>query len=219
MNRGFTLTEMLIALALTAVAITIISEGVRHTLNFQQQLKSVREERETQSVTMEAIRNRLEHLVPATRAAETNGEEEILFDGQAHRLTFLAADPGYPSAAGVYEYTLELIGGDDDSDASSEEAAALPQLILSRRLLTDLTEFAQPSREDGGSWVLALSHPLSFGYAAAAGSSSSEWQDTATYPALITLEEDGVEHAALTVLLPRARQEETPEQAGQETTQ
>ena len=218
MNRGFTLTEMLIALALTAVAITIISEGVRHTLNFQQQLKSVREERETQSVTMEAIRNRLEHLVPATRAAETNGEEEILFDGQAHRLTFLAADPGYPSAAGVFEYTLELIGGEDD-DVSREDEAAVPQLILSRRLLTDLTEFAQPSREGGGSWVLALSHPLSFGYAAAAGSSSSEWQDTATYPAIITLEEDGVDHAALTVILPRARQEESPEQAGQETTQ
>jgi len=213
MKRGFSLTEMLIALALTAVAITIISEGVRHTLNFQQQLQAVREERETQTVTLEAIRSRLEHLVPATRPGEINAEAEILFDGQARRLVFLAADPGYPSAAGVYEYTLELTGGEDDADDNN---ADVPQLILSRRLLTDLAEFARPSSEDSGDWVLPLSAPLSFGYAAAGGSPTSEWQDTSTYPALITLEEDSVNHAALTVLLPRARQEETPEQAGQE---
>lgn len=217
MRRGFTLTEMLIALALTAVAITIISEGVRHTLNFQRQLQDVREERETQTVTLDAIRSRLEHLVPATRPGDTNGEAEILFDGQAQRLVFLAADPGYPSAAGVYEYTLELAGG--ESEGSEDADVTTPQLILHRRMLTDLENFDRPSGEDVAFWELPLSQPLSFGYAAAGGSPSPGWQDTAAYPALITLASSDSDYAALSVLLPRARPEENEETPEQETTQ
>lgn len=217
MNRGFTLTEMLIALALTAVAITIISEGVRQTLNFQRQLQLVREERETQTVTLEAVRSRLEHLVPATRPGGANGEAEILFDGETRRLVFLAADPGYPSAAGVYEYTLELVGG--DNDGAEEGEATAPQLILHRRILTDLEDFDRPSREDRPSWELPLSEPLSFGYAAAGGSPVPGWQDTASYPALITLASGETDYAALTVLLPRGRPEENEAAPAQETTQ
>lgn len=217
MRRGFTLTEMLIALALTAVAITIISEGVRHTLNFQRQLQDVREERETQAVTLDAIRSRLEHLVPATRPGDTNGEAQILFDGQAQRLVFLAADPGYPSAAGVYEYTLELTGS--EGEGSEDGEATTPQLILHRRMLTDLENFDRPSRGDVAFWELPLSQALSFGYAAAGSSPSNNWQDTATYPALITLASSDSDYAALTVLLPRARPEASEETPGQETTQ
>jgi prepilin-type N-terminal cleavage/methylation domain-containing protein len=217
MKRGFTLTEMLIALALTAVAITIISEGVRQTLNFQRQLQSAREARETQTVTLEAIRSRLEHLVPATRPGDTNGEAQILFDGQAQRLVFLAADPGYPSAAGVYEYTLELTGG--ESEGVEDDEITTPQLILHRRMLTDLDDFDRPAREDVAFWALPLSQPLSFGYAAAGGSPSPGWQDTAAYPALITLASSEADYAALTVLLPRERPEANEETPGQETTQ
>ncbi|WP_394693771.1 type II secretion system protein J [Hyphobacterium sp.] len=217
MKRGFTLTEMLIALALTAVAITIISEGVRQTLNFQRQLQSVRGERETEAVTLEAIRSRLEHLVPATRPGDGNDEAEILFNGQAQRLVFLAADPGYPSAAGVYEYTLELVGSSDD--AAQDDEIVSPQLILHRRLLTDLDEFDRPSRAEIAFWELPLSQPLSFGYAAAGSTPSPGWQDTAAFPALVTLQSGDADYAALTVLLPRQRPEENEETPAQETTQ
>ena len=207
MKRGFTLTEMLIALALTAVAITIISEGVRHTLNFQHQLQSIREHRETQVVTLEAIRARLEHLVPAKRP----GEAEILFYGQPRHMVFLSADPGYPSAAGVYEYTLYLTGGEDE-----DSAPAPPQLILTRRALTDLGEFARPSPGETRSWTLPLSEPLIFGYAAAGASPAATWQDTASYPALVTLTAEGSIVPALTVRLPRARQGAEDDQSARE---
>lgn len=211
MKRGFTLTEMLIALALTAVAITIISEGVRHTLNFQHQLQSIREQRETQLVTLEAIRARLEHLVPAERPGEADGEAEILFDGQPRHMVFLSADPGYPSAAGVYEYTLDLTGGEDE-----DSAPAPPQLILTRRPLTDLDEFARPSPGETRSWTLPLSEPLVFGYAAAGASPAATWQDTASYPALVTLAAEGSIVPALTVRLPHPRQGAVDDQSARE---
>lgn len=212
MKRGFTLTEMLIALALTAMAITIISEGVRHTMNFQRQLQSAREQRETQIVTLAAIRARFEHLVPAERPDEAEGETGILFAGHPRSMIFLSADPGYPSAAGVYEYTLELTG----SDGREGEEPAPPQLVLSRRPLTNLDDFARPSRGQVQSWTLPLSEPLEFGYAAPNGSPVSNWRDTASYPGMVTLTAIGREFAALTVLLPQARQETGREPADQE---
>lgn len=215
MKGGFTLTEMLIALALTAIAITIISEGVRHTLNFQRQLQAAREQREAQIVTLEAIRSRFEHLVPAERPDEAGGETGILFAGRPRSMIFLSADPGYPSAAGVYEYTLELTGSDDGDG----EESAPPQLVLSRRPLTNLDDFARPSRGQTQSWSLPLSEPLVFGYAAPDGSPVPAWRDTARYPGMVTLTASGREFAALTVLLPQARQEAGREQPGQEEVQ
>ena len=220
MKRGFSLVEMLIALALTAVALAIIAEGVRQTVNFEQRLAEVRQEREAELSTLEAVRGRLERLVPAVRPAEGEGEAEILFDGQAQSVVFIAADPGYPSAAGLYEYRLRLTGGDDDEETGegAESGPQTPQLIVFRRPITDLGQFNQPSREDFRSWTLPLNGPLSFGYATGDGSPSPTWQDNAAYPSRIILEGDETDLPAITINLPRPRPEREEESTG-ETTQ
>lgn len=213
MKHGFTLTEMLVALALTAIAIAIISEGVRQTIGFQGQLQSVREARETRTATLEAVRARLEQLV-AAESTDANDETGILFEGQSRRIVFLSADPGYPSAAGVYEYTLVLTGGDDED----VDPPAPPQLILIRRSLTNLSDFGRTS-DDARSWTLPLSEPLVFGYAGPDSPPAAAWHDAARYPSLVTLSADEGEAPALSVRLPRIRRETGGDPANGEATQ
>jgi len=212
MRRGFSLVEMMIALALTAVAIAIMSEGVRRAIDFEQSLTGVRQEREVQTATLEAVRARLERLVPATRPATGNETEsaEILFAGDAQRLVFVAADPGYPSIAGLYEYRLILSG---PSEADDETGPATPRLTVFRRRLTDIAAFNTDRGEPAQSWELPLPKALTFRYIAPSGGSSDGWTDRANYPALVMLETGDAEFAAMTASLPQPRpdDEETSE--------
>ncbi|WP_421792899.1 prepilin-type N-terminal cleavage/methylation domain-containing protein [Hyphobacterium sp.] len=208
MKRGFTLAEMLIALALTALAIGIISEGVRRSLDFQNQLMAFRTEREDQSAALEAVRSRLERLLPAIRTETEDGESGVYFIGQPDRLVFLSADPGYPSRAGVYEYRMEIVPEDGESDTG-------PALIVSRRSLTDLDRFNQPD-EAWQSWTLPLSQSVSFGYAEAGSSGSSSWQSQSDYPGLITLVADGAEMPSISIPLPQAAPETEAPDPGSE---
>lgn len=196
MNKGFTLAEMLIALLLTAMAVAIVSEGVRRSINYQGQLNTIRLERETQAAALDAIRGRIARLLPVTVPAGTEEEPEILFAGTASRLVFLAADPGYPSRAGVYEYRLELTGSTESDDASTSS------LTVWRRPLTNLETFDRDA-EAGDSWTIALSQPLSFGYLGSGANSAPDWSNQAEFPSMIMLMEEGSVMPIASIAVPR----------------
>jgi prepilin-type N-terminal cleavage/methylation domain-containing protein len=212
MKRGFSLVEMMIALALTAVAIAIMSEGVRRAIDFEQRLTTVRQERELQAATLEAVRARLERMVTATRPSSTSEEDnaETLFAGDRHRLVFVAADPGYPSIAGLYEYRL-ILSGASVTDAESGNAA--PLLTIFRRRIIDLATFNTDRGEPAQSWELPLPREMEFCFAGHSGNESETWSDSANFPALVMLSADEVGFASLTVALPRPapNREEAPE--------
>ncbi|MEE2525565.1 prepilin-type N-terminal cleavage/methylation domain-containing protein [Hyphobacterium sp. HN65] len=211
MKRGFTLAELLVALALTALAIGVMSEGVRRTIDFQQRLETARMDRESQTATLNAIRSRLERLVPASLPAAAEGEQStILFEGSAARLAFVAADPGYPSRPGLYEYRLEILSPDNTDGAPDS-----PAILLSRRGLSALDEFGTAEGPPFQSWELELTEPLTFSYGNDARSLQSSWQERQSFPAYLAfLTEDGGLPAIL-VTLPRAAPSPDPEAAGE----
>ncbi|GJL97573.1 MAG: hypothetical protein DHS20C06_13900 [Hyphobacterium sp.] len=204
MKRGFSLVEMMIALALTAVAIAIMSEGVRRAIDFEQSLTHVRQERELQTATLEAVRTRLEHLVAATRPASAGEEDstETLFDGGPDRLVFVAADPGYPSIAGLYEYRL-ILSANAASETDSADAA--PLLTIFRRRLVDLATFNTDRGEPAQSWQLPLPREMEFRFAGRSGDESDTWSDSSNYPAFVMLLAEDNDFASMTAVLPRPR--------------
>lgn len=204
MKRGFSLVEMMIALALTAVAIAIMSEGVRRAIDFEQRLTTVRQEREMQTATLEAVRARLEHMVTATRPT-SGGEDdntETLFAGDRNRLVFVAADPGYPSMAGLYEYRL-ILSENSATDSAAEDAA--PLLTIIRRRLVDLATFNTDRGEPAQSWALPLPRKIEFRFAGPTGDEFETWSDRQNFPALVMLSADDADFAVMTVALPRSR--------------
>lgn len=214
MKRGFTLAELLVALVLTSLAIGVMAEGVRRTIDFQQRLETARTEREGRTAALNALRSRLERLVPAMAPAAAEGAEEtILFEGNETLLAFLAADPAYPSRPGLYEYRLEILAPD------TEEAPAGPSVLrLSRRGLSALDEFGTMTGLPFQSWDLELAAPLGFRYGTEPGSLQSAWQETAGYPAFIALQAEDATLPAILISLPRAAPETEPEE-GETTTQ
>lgn len=213
MRRGFTLAELLVALVLTALAIGVMSEGVRRTIDFQQRLEAVRMDRENQSATLNAIRARLERLVPASLPADAEGgDDTILFEASATQIAFLAADPAYPSRPGLYEYRLEILTADD-----GEEAAEASLIRLSRRSLSALGEFGTAAGMPYQSWELDLPSPLAFRFGSTAGSLQSVWQETTRYPAYVGLVEEDGDIPAILITVPRAAPSEEPEEEGVST--
>ncbi|WP_421785412.1 prepilin-type N-terminal cleavage/methylation domain-containing protein [Hyphobacterium sp.] len=197
MKRGFTLAEILIALTLTAVAIAIMSEGVRRTIEFQSRLTNVRAERETMMAVSGAIRSRIDHLVPANRAGtEAGGSPQTLFSGESGRLAFIAADPGYPSRAGLYEYRLELLAADEEENLA-------PRLRLSRRPIANLAEFGAPAGARFESWDLPLNGGLEFRYGNTLTRLQPVWTDTGAYPAFVALIGPDESTPAMLAQLPR----------------
>tara|TARA_R110002072_G_scaffold94046_2_gene208176 strand:+ start:276 stop:962 length:687 start_codon:yes stop_codon:yes gene_type:complete len=226
-RAGFTLAELLIALLLTAVAMGVIAQGVRHALDFQERIKTVQRDREQINAGLAALRARLERLTPIlaeeapdTRPSDaqisppagTEDDASILFSGTATRLRFAASDPAYPSTPGLYEYEINI-----ESTESDDEDGHF--IALTRRPLFDLAEFG---RQTGGaqSWTLLNSRAaptLSYGSGEAGWQSS--WTQHDAYPHRIRLEFDDPQQPPLVVVLPRAIAPREETQAEGELTQ
>lgn len=203
-QAGFTLAELLVALVLTAAAVGIVSEGVRRSLAYEAHLSEIRTQREDTSAALAALRSRFETLVfaapepasdnrrspvergPGADIPETpppgnpDQRTHVLFAGEASSVTFLAADPGYPARAGLYEYTLASTAIGDDAQTGGYT------LVLSRRAFGDLSAFG-----DGGpsqSWTLLTTdtQPV-LSYAPSPGQWRSSWIDQDTLPAQIRI--------------------------------
>lgn len=181
-RSGMTLAELLVALLLTGLALAITAEAVRRTLEFQTQLQSVRIAREDAGAALNAVRSRLERLLPLTwpgsaGGAAGGGEEETLFEGSAEHVAFIAADPGYPARAGLYEYRIAV-----------EAAGENRRLVLYRRALNDPAAFGRDDGEAFESWLLIETGAEAvFEFARAEGGWSAGWSGEPGYPALVRL--------------------------------
>ncbi|WP_420430895.1 prepilin-type N-terminal cleavage/methylation domain-containing protein [Hyphobacterium sp.] len=207
MRRGFTLAELLIALALTALAIAIMSEGVRRTIEFQERLETVRNERDTLLAVAGAIRSRIEHLVPAVRPGDpADASPQALFSGDARSMTFIAADPGYPSRAGLYEYRLELIATDDDTNNGNTGV-----LRLSRRPIANLADFSAATGTAFQSWDLPLPGELAFRYGRSPSQLQPDWTEAAGFPGFVAMVSETADLPVMLTSLPRQAPAQDPD--------
>ncbi|WBQ10924.1 hypothetical protein L2D01_03875 [Hyphomonadaceae bacterium ML37] len=202
-RAGLTLAELLVALFVSALALGICAEGVRRALTMHGAIERGRIEREAVSAGLGAARERLERAVPLTGPGPAADSSRLaLFHGVADGLIFVAADPGYPSTAGLYEYRITV-----------ESADGLLTLTLTRRPLLDVAGFNEDG-SDRETWPLAVIHSAArFAYAGPDLAWREEWRDEPVLPALVRITMDG---SIMIARLPAApsQPEPAPAEAG-----
>ncbi|MCH8490692.1 MAG: hypothetical protein LAT81_12290 [Oceanicaulis sp.] len=203
-RAGLTLAELLVALFVSALALGICAEGVRRALAMHGAIETARAERESFSAGLGAARERLARAVAVT-APPRDGESELraLFHGTPDGLAFVAADPGYPSIAGLYEYRIA---------ASSSDGAF--SLVLMRRPFLDAADFDEAGPEPD-SWPLASAGAAPrFHYAGPDGGWREDWRGEPALPALVRISMDA---ASVIARLPAApdQPEAEPDENGE----
>jgi type II secretory pathway component PulJ len=179
-RAGLTLAELLVALFVSALALGICAEGVRRALSMHGALEVTRAERESFSAGLGAARERMERAVAvAAPGPDADSQRRALFHGTPEGLAFVAADPGYPSIAGLYEYRIAASSGDGEFS-----------LMLMRRPFLDVAGF----NEDGtelDSWPLASAGTAPrFHYAGPDGGWREDWREEPALPALVRITMD-----------------------------
>lgn len=216
MNRaGYTLAELMIALVLAALAIGIVTTGVQQSLAFERRIDAARQDRETVTSALAALRSRLEMAVTATAPADPEsapganrrtplqqpspdrnlqeGEEQPDAQGPAERSGPVLFD-GTASA-------LVFLAADPGYPARpglyEYRLAVVPQgeeaqeagfaLNLSRRALTELSAFGQGG--EAQSWTLMeTAEAVTLSYAGGSGGWRPAWQDQDALPVRVRLE-------------------------------
>lgn len=104
-QSGFSLIEVLVSLILLALVLSLLAGGVRYarsTWNAAARLDDLA----TADVAETFIRARLAEAMPIYEQRKA-GVMQVLFQGAAHAVSFIAPAPNGPGGAGLYRYTLE----------------------------------------------------------------------------------------------------------------
>lgn len=180
-NRGFTLVEVMIALVLMSLAMTLMMAGLRYSAkawnSADQRMMSLADLQAARRL----VGSTLSRAIPVVIGEED--DKRYLFEGEEHAVTFAVYMPPYPDQAGLYLTTLFIT-----------EEDAFFQLRLKRSLLTpDINPFGQwQPEEDVLIWQ--SEQPLSFAYFGTdsdeEGSWQTQWDGAMQIPQLVKLEID-----------------------------
>lgn len=177
-QSGFTLVEMLVAISVSALLVSLVYGAVR----LGQRSTSAMEDRLDQSEVMRIGWRFLHDAVRRARAHPDDQDDEDLsgFVGSTNALTFVADMPPYNGLGGLMRISLE-----------SEETATGSQLVISRRPV-----FAHPELvddEDAQRAVLVdRLDELAIQYYGVAASDEpaawhTEWEAMPTLPSLVSI--------------------------------
>lgn len=117
-QSGFTLIEVLVSLVLLALVLTLLAGGVRYargTWNATARLDDLADS----DVAGTFIRARLAEAMPIYEQRKA-GVMQVIFQGAADSVSFVAPAPNGPGGAGLYRYSLEAEPG----------AAGSPQTLV-----------------------------------------------------------------------------------------
>ncbi|HEX5957174.1 MAG TPA: prepilin-type N-terminal cleavage/methylation domain-containing protein [Hyphomicrobiaceae bacterium] len=115
-QSGFTLIEVLVSLVLLALVLTLLTGGVRYargTWNATARLDDLVDS----DVAGAFIRARLAEAMPIYEQRK-EGVMQVLFQGAADSVGFVAPAPNGPGGAGLYRYSLEAEAEDEGAPRS-----------------------------------------------------------------------------------------------------
>lgn len=124
-DDGFTIMELLVALAILALVVAMIPQALR--MSGQATAMSARVERQDE---IAAVRQVIESRLRGTLAlVERDGSATaLLFTGRADSIRFVSSSPTGPAGGGVYVYRIEPA-----SDAAADGATTLVQSLYRSR--------------------------------------------------------------------------------------
>ena len=111
--RGFTLLEVLMAVLLLAVLIGGAYGGLRASANAMRAGEAAIDRTDRLRTAQEFLRRQIGNALPLGYAHDDNQGLNIVFEGEAQFMRFVAPMPGYLSHGGPYVQTLELVRGKD----------------------------------------------------------------------------------------------------------
>jgi len=112
-NGGFTLLEVLMAVMLLAVLLGAAYGGLRASANAMRAGEAAIDRTDRLRTAQEFLRRQLSDIVPLAYAHDDKEGLNVVFEGDAQFMRFVAPMPGYLSHGGPYVQTLELARGKD----------------------------------------------------------------------------------------------------------
>lgn len=180
-NRGFTLIELVLAMTLLGMLLTMLYSGLRLGLRSVEDGEQRMDRVARVRLTQEFLRYQLSRVQPVIW--KEDGETGVVFEGEQGRLQFVAPMPGYVGKGGPHVQLIELVDRDEGMELIFDHRIAHPELDGDVQpdpdrppiLLLDGIEKAHFSfltsgeENEPGDWV-------------------DSWDDVEQYPLLVRLE-------------------------------
>ncbi len=181
-SKGFTLLEVLVAITIFALVITVLYAGYRIAIRSWESGERTHAAVSELRLAGSFIRRHATQAFPL--AISKSNAWRLWFDGEARGLVFVTAMPTYLGQGGMYEMTLKV---DQQDDGAS--------LVVSRRLLHPDAEPGRPGVSDLARPLLENLESAQFAYFGATGEDGEEswhtsWQGRQRLPRLVRLRID-----------------------------
>lgn len=107
-QRGFTLIEMLLAMGLVVILMTLIFGTVRMTIRATESGEAMVDRTNRVRITQEFLRRQINRAMPLIISTNTSNGQTISFEGDASSLRWVGPMPGYLGSGGPYIQQLKL---------------------------------------------------------------------------------------------------------------
>ncbi len=181
-SKGFTLLEVLVAITIFSLVITVLYAGYRVAIRSWESGERTHAAVSELRLAGSFIRRHTTQAFPL--AISKSSAWRLWFEGDARGLVFVTAMPTYLGQGGMYEMTLKV---DEQKDGAT--------LVVSRRLLHPDAEPGKPGVDDLARPLLENLESAQFAYFGATrdggeGSWHTSWQDRQRLPRLVRLRID-----------------------------
>jgi general secretion pathway protein J len=159
-EAGFTLVEMLVALALFGLLSVVLFDNVKFGVHAWRSGSARSDELQRSVATQEVLRRLLGNLYPMI-AAESAAQPQVDFDGTREAVMFLSDAPVVTGGAGRFRFKLSVDRGRDRTDlamtavpelASAESASATRTLLVADIEGAELAYFGAPAPGASAQW-------------------------------------------------------------------
>jgi general secretion pathway protein J len=128
-SRGFTLVEILLALALMSMLLALAYGGLRASTRAANKGQAILQESGRVRMAHQFVRKQLNQMAFLAFSTDPADEERAVFEGEAKRIRFVAPMPGYLGFGGPQVQELAIVPGDEGE-----------MLVLSHALLQGFEE-------------------------------------------------------------------------------